>query len=130
MSLSSDIEAAENLLGKVVSDLQSDVEITGNQITGTLLYVDDYTGFSGDPAEQVGNYLAVVCTANEGDTITARLINGIHPNPVTLDSDGILIVRITNKDTQKLEFTATGADGSTETRVYDLSGLTLESAGG
>jgi len=127
MSLSSDIDAEENLLGKVVSDLQDDIEISGGSITGTLKYVTGYTGFSGDSSEQAGNYLAVVCTAQEGDTITARLIGGIHPNPVTLDSDGILIVRITDKDIQKLEFTATSADGTMETRVYDLSGLTLES---
>ena len=90
MSVSSDIDVATNLLGKVVTDLQEDVAIADGAITGTLHYLDDYTGFSGDPAEQEGNYLVVVCEAQEGDTITAALTNGIH-GPVTLDPDGILI---------------------------------------
>ena len=125
MSVSSDIDVATNLLGKVVTDLQEDVAIADGAITGTLHYLDDYTGFSGDPAEQEGNYLVVVCEAQEGDTITATLTNGIH-GPVTLDPDGILIARITNPATQKLVFTATRADGTTETQTFDLSGLVLE----
>lgn len=125
MSLSSDIDDETSLLGKYVTDLQEDVEIAGGVITGTLHYVTGYTGFSGDPAEQEGNYLAVVCEASEGDTITAELIGGQH-GPVTLDPDGILIARITDPATQKLRFTATGTDGTTETKEYSLSGLTLE----
>ena len=124
MSLSADIETSVDLLGKIVTDLQDEVTVSGDTISGTLLYVDDYTGFSGDPAEQAGNYLAVKCTADEGDTITLDLIGGIH-GPVTLDDDGICIIRITNKDTQKLKYTATSADGSTETRIWNLDGLTL-----
>ena len=125
MSLSSDIDNETSLLGKYVTDLQEDVEIAGGVITGTLHYVTEYTGFSGDPAEQEGNYLAVVCEASEGDTITAELIGGQH-GPVTLDPDGILIARITDPAAQKLRFTATGVDGTTETKEYSLSGLTLE----
>lgn len=125
MSLSSDIDNETSLLGKYVTDLQEDVEIAGGVITGTLHYVTEYTGFSGDPAEQEGNYLAVACEASEGDTITAELIGGQH-GPVTLDPDGILIARITDPATQKLRFTATGVDGTTETKEYSLSGLTLE----
>ena len=55
MSLSADIDSSENLLGKTVDELQSEVSVSGDTISGTLLYVDDYTGFSGDPAEQAGN---------------------------------------------------------------------------
>lgn len=125
MSVSSDIDVATNLLGKVVTDLQEDVAIADGAITGTLHYIDDYTGFSGDPTEQKGNYLAVVCEASEGDTITVELVNGLH-GPVTLDPDGILLVRVTDPATQKLIFTATGTDGTTEAQEYSLSGLTLE----
>ena len=125
MSLSSDIDEETNLLGKVVTDMQENVEISGNAITGTLHYLTDYTGFSGDPAEQEGNYLVTSCEASEGDTITAELIGGQH-GPVTLDEDGILIARITDPATQQLRFVATGADGSTETQTFSLSGLTLE----
>ena len=124
MSLSADISTSVDLLGKIVTDLQDEVTVSGNTISGTLAYIDDYTGFSGDPTEQVGHFLAVKCTADEGDTIVLDLIGGNH-GPVTLDEDGICIIRISNKDTQKLKYIATSADGSTETRVYNLTGLTL-----
>ena len=107
-----------------MGDLQSSVTVSGDTISGTLAYVEGYTGFSGDPAEQEGNYLAIKATAAEGDTIVLDLIGGTH-GPVTLDSDGICIIRITNKDTQKLKYTATGADGSTDERIWKLTGLTL-----
>ena len=124
MSLSADIETSVDLLGKIVTDLQSEVTVSGDTISGTLAYIDDYTGFSGDPAEQVGHYLAVKCTADEGDTIVLDLIGGTH-GPVTLDDDGICIIRITDPATQQLKYTATGADGSTETKLWKLTGLTL-----
>lgn len=124
MSLSADIDSSVDLLGKSVTELQSSVTVSGDTISGTLAYIDDYTGFSGDPTEQAGHYLAVKCTADEGDTIVLELIGGLH-GPVTLDEDGICIIRITNKDTQMLKYTATGADGSTETKVWKLTGLTL-----
>lgn len=124
MSLSADIETSVDLLGKIVTDLQDEVSVSGDTISGTLLYVDDYTGFSGDPAEQVGHYLVVKCTADEGDTIVLDLIGGVH-GPVTLDDDGICVIRITDTANQMLKYTATGADGSTETKLYKLTGLTL-----
>ena len=114
-----------DLLGKDITDLQSNVSVGVNGIiSGTLLYLDDYTGFSGDTAEQSGHYLAVKATATEGATITAELIGGNH-GPVTLDSDGILIARITDTKKQKLRFTAT-VSGKTDTIIYSLKGLTLE----
>ena len=113
-----------DLLGKDVTDLQSDVSIdVNNKITGTLAYVDDYTGFSGDPAEQAGHFIAVHATAGTGAVITAQVIGGDH-GPVTLDEDGILIARIKNA-AQKLKFTAT-VGTVTDELVYSLSGLTLE----
>lgn len=124
MSLSADIATSVDLLGKIVTDLQDEVSVSGDTISGTLLYVDDYTGFSGDSAEQVGHYLVVKCTADEGDTIVLDLIGGVH-GPVTLDSDGICVIRITDTANQMLKYTATGADGSTETKLYKLTGLTL-----
>ena len=106
-----------------MTDLQSDIVISDdNKISGTLKKVTGWTAFSGDPAEQSGNYIAVKATAEEGATITAQIIGGDH-GPVTLDEDGILIARIKNV-MQVLEFKATTEDG-TQTIRYDLSGLTL-----
>ena len=124
LTLSADIGPAVDLLGKVVGDLQSSVTVSGDTISGTLAYIDDYTGFSSDPEEQAGHYLAIKATAQEGDTIVLDLIGGTH-GPVTLDNDGICIIRIRDKDTQKLKYTATGADGSTDERIWNLTGLTL-----
>lgn len=123
LSLSADIETGVDLLGKDVTDLQGEVSIdVNNRITGTLAYIDDYTGFSGDPAEQVGHYIAVKATAGTGAVITAQVIGGDH-GPVTLDEDGILIARIKNTR-QKLKFTAT-VGNVTDELVYTLDGLTL-----
>lgn len=128
LTLSADIGPAVDLLGKVVGDLQSSVTVSGDTISGTLAYIDDYTGFSSDPEEQSGHYLAIKATAQEGDTIVLDLIGGTH-GPVTLDDDGICIIRIRDKDTQKLKYTATGADGSTDERIWNLTGLTLTPEG-
>ena len=113
-----------SLLGKELSDLQSGVSVGMNDISGTVHYVTDYTGFSGDPAEQQGNYLALHIDSDEDTTITVELIGGTH-GPVTLDSDRTLIVRLRNKQ-QKIKITVTKDGYDTITRTYTLAGLTLE----
>lgn len=98
------------------------VAIADGEATGTLKYVDDYTGFSGDVSEQSGNYLVLIAESVEGATITAELTGGIH-GPVTLDDDGILIARITDSVTAVTFTTTKGTDS--KTTVIDLTGLTL-----
>lgn len=98
-----EIGASEDLLGKVVSDLQENIEISEGKITGTLKHVTDYTGFSSDPELQEGNYLAIHNTSNLDDPIVVELIGGFS-GPTTLDADGIIILRIANKD-QKVKVT-------------------------
>ena len=94
-------------------------------ITGTLAYVTDYTGFSETVDLQAGNYLALHINIPDGATVTVSL----GDDPVEVDEDGIVVLRIADKDTQAVTLEAT-IDGETETVVYDLSGLTLESDGG
>lgn len=113
-----------SLLGKELSDLQSGVSVGMNDISGTVHYVTGYTGFSGDPAEQQGNYLALHIDSDEDTTITVELIGGTH-GPVTLDSDRTLVVRLRNKQ-QKIKITVTKDGYDTITRTYTLAGLTLE----
>ena len=50
-----------------------------------------YTGFSGDPELQEGNFLAfkVAPSLGDGATYTIEIING-HSGPVELDSDPTL----------------------------------------
>ena len=125
--MDADIPDGVSLLGKELDDLQSGVGVGRSDITGTLKYVTGYTGFSGDPAEQSGNYLVLHIDTNvEGATIQVELIGGDH-GPVTLDSDRTLISRIKNKQ-QKIKITASATGYPTITQTYTLGGLTLESA--
>ena len=124
LSVDADISAGTDLLGKSVTDLQSDIVIGDSAITGTLKYVTGYTGFSGDATEQSGNYIAFHAEAPGADSITMELINGTVGHPVTLDSDGLAVIRITDKATQKIRLVAYEGD-NTVVKEYDLSGLTL-----
>lgn len=124
LSADADIAADEDLLGKVVADLQENVEIDGDAVTGTLHYLDDYTGFSGDPELQSGNYICLHFESSVPATIQAAY----NDKTVTLTDDGILIVRVADKDLP-LTVTATYI-GQIVTKTYDLSALTLEASGG
>ena len=111
-----------------MTDLQSDIVLDGSRISGNLKYVTGYTGFSGDPAEQEGNYIALHAETDfNEDSITLELINGTVGHPVTLDSDGLMVVRITNTETQKIRLVATKGS-RTRVKLYDLSGLKLAEA--
>lgn len=114
------IAVDEDLLGKVVGDLQSDIVIGEDEITGTLKYVTGYTGFSSKVEEQSGNYLALHCITNTGSDIYVEVINGFS-GPVKLDPDGLIILRIANKD-QKVKVTS----GNIE-HIYGLENIILAS---
>lgn len=98
----------------------------GNGLTGTLKYVDNYTGFSGDPELQEGNYLVFHAAVPnvEGVTITATM-----DNTSTLDEDGIAVFRVRDKSSQTLTIVASKEDCDSVTKVYSLSGLTCEENG-
>lgn len=85
----------------------------------------DYTGFSGDPAEQVGNYIVLHATAENGATIQAKLDGGTS-GWVTLDSDGILIAHL-HDNSVTIRFRATKND-VTEEKVLSLFGVVKETA--
>ncbi|MBR6045754.1 MAG: hypothetical protein IKP95_12860 [Ruminococcus sp.] len=107
-----------------MGDLQSGITIGEDGITGTLKYVSDYTGFSGDVSLQSGNFLVLHSTTNhDGATITVTVTN-----PVTLDDDGIVVLRVADKDTQTVTISASKEGYDTVTKVYSLSGLTCEAA--
>ena len=60
MSLSVKPEDGEAVLfGKAVNELQSDVVVADDEVTGTLKYVNGYVDFSSNTSEQEGNYLAL-----------------------------------------------------------------------
>lgn len=127
LSIDADISAGTDLLGKHAADLQSGIVIGNGQIAGTLKYVTGYTGFSGDVAEQSGNYIALHCSSSETvDSLSVEVINGTVGHPVTLDEDGIAVLRIADKIKQKIRFAATKGT-QTATKTFSIEGLTLES---
>lgn len=114
----------EDLFGKHASDLQTDVSFGDDEVTGTLKYVSDYTGFSGDAALQSGNYIAFHCSCNVEDAvITAKITN-----TSTLNEDGIAVFRVGDKSTQTLTVVASKEGYDSVTKEFALSGLTVEAA--
>lgn len=115
----------EQLLGKALTDLQEDIDVDMDtcKITGTCKYVTGYTGFSGNPAEQEGHYLALYVDVDDvtGITYTCELSRG----PVTLDSDQIIIRRIDGKLNVPFVVTASKTGYDTVVRTFDLSSLIL-----
>lgn len=123
--MTSDISSVTDLLGKSVTDLQSNVSVDNDSISGTLNYISSYPGFSGNVEEQSGHYLALFCDSDDAETITVELVGGVH-GPVTLDEDGLIILKVTSP-TQSVRVIATADDGSTTTKVYSLTNLQLAS---
>lgn len=125
MSVDADIPASEDLFGKTVSDLQSNVRIGANAITGTLKYVDDYTGFSSKTEEQSGNYLVIHAVDANADSVTVEVVGGTS-GPRTLDSDGLIVLRIANKNTQSIQVKSYKNGVAKDVKNYSLTGLVLE----
>lgn len=126
MSIDTEIAADEDLFGKVVSDLQNDIVVGSKSISGTLKYVADYSSAYGT-GEDSGNYLVLHAEVpdTEDVTITAEVVNGAH-GPQTLDSDGICIFRITDKNSQKVRFVANKDGCESVVKTFTLKGLTLK----
>ena len=115
-----------NLFGKNVSDLQANVSVNGDEITGTLKHVTGYTGFSSNESEQSGNYLALKIETVPDDVETTVELVGGTKGPVTLDEDMNIVLLIKNKDTQSIKVVSTDGD-ETVTKTFGLTGLILES---
>ena len=86
--------------------------------------MSNYTGFSSKTSEQSGNYIVFHAEVPnvDGVTITAKI-----SKTSTLDSDGIAVFRIANKDSQTLTVVASKEGYEPVTKVFSLSGLTVES---
>ena len=123
LTIDADIGSDIDLLGKTVDDLQENVVIGETKITGTLNYVADYDGFSGDASLNHGNYLVIHAEVPGLDdaVITVKVTN-----PVTLDDDGIAVLRIADKSSQTVTVVASKEGYDSVTRVFDLSELECE----
>ena len=123
LSVDADISGETDLLGKSITDLQEDITVSDDAITGTLKFATGYTGFSGDENLQSGNYIVLHAEADQGAVISAEVIGG-HFGPVTLDTDGILIARI-ESTSQSIRFVGMKAGKITAVKTLSLSDVTL-----
>lgn len=123
LTVDASISSETDLFGKNVDDLQANVVIGRSTITGTLKYIDDYDGFSGDTSLNSGNYLVIHAEVpdTDGVTITVKVTD-----PVTLDEDGIAVLRIADKSSQTVTVVASKDCCGSVTKVFDLSGLVCE----
>jgi hypothetical protein len=128
LSVDADISTSVDLLGKTVDQLQSSIAVGADSISGTLLYVDDYTGFSEDTELQSGNYLALHFEVPEADDATITVVLSDDPEATNvLDEDGIAVLRVTDTD-QTVSVTASKTGYESVTKTYSLTGLTLNNS--
>lgn len=119
--------ASTVIFGTPVSDIQSNVAVKNNAITGTLHYLD-----SGDLVDTwgEGNFLALKFTDIAEDATSVKV--GLEPSEgsglveIIDDPDKNGAFKITDKNTQKFKIVTTIA-GETVEQTFDLSGLTVES---
>lgn len=114
------------LFGTLVSDIQSDLVIGNNTITGTLKYLQggEIAGYWGD-----GNFMAIQFNNIDPRATSVRV--GMQPSEgsglveLINDPDKNGVFKVTDKDAQK--FVVITSDGThTSTATYDLKGLTCE----
>lgn len=126
-NLTLDVQAKDSsavLLGKTVSELQENVFVNEFSIQGVLNYVTGYTGFSGNPDEQEGHYLALQFEASEGATVKIQTIGGLNDDrEVTLDADMDAVIYVKSSK-QKLRVTCE-LNGDRVVKTLSFSGLKL-----
>ena len=118
--------------GKKVKTYQSDITVLGNkEIAGKLMFVQGGLAASG-PLAGDGYFLALHLTNIDSNVTSLKA--GLEPSAGTGlvemidDPDKSIVMKITDKNTQK--FKVVSSDGShVDTQTFDLSGLTLQSAG-
>ena len=108
-----------------MSDLQSNIVVKENGITGNLKKVTVYTGFSSNPAEQEGHYLALKFDVTPADAVTTVELVGGTKGAVTLDEDKNIVLLV-KSNSQSVKVVSTKG-GNTVTKTYNLTGLTLDS---
>lgn len=115
-----DIDPNENLFGYTVDELQSNIVVGNDAITGTLKFISDYSTAFG-PGEDSGNYIAIHASVPGVDDVTLTVT---VTNPSVLDADGICVCRIADKSTQTITVVASKEGYESVTKEFDLSGLT------
>lgn len=113
-----------DLFGKDASDLQSNIAVSDDKITGHLNYVTDYTGFSSKVEEQQGNYLAIHAECSDSSAVISVKVT----KAVTLQEDGDIVLLIRDHTTQTVTVTAKIEGQDDIVNVYSLADLDCASA--
>ena len=114
---------------KTPSDFQSDIAVTGGEITGALNFIEGGLSPSG-PLAGDGYFLALKYS-NFASGLTYNNVKvGLVPSASgmdlqTLDSDCDSVFKITNKDVQKVKVVQNDSNGHMNIQFFGLSGLTL-----
>lgn len=124
LTLDSSIAADFDLFGKTVGDLQENVVVGTDAISGILKHVTGYTGFSSKTDEQSGNYLALHAAV---PGVSDAKITVTLTKPSVLDEDGTIVLLVKN-NAQTVTVKAEKEGLDTVTKVFALSGLTLQTA--
>lgn len=110
-----------------VSDLQENISVTGNKITGTLKYLSGSNAITDVWGE--GYFLALTMADNTWTGLTKVLV-GLDPSvssglvDILPDADKNGVFKVSDKALQK--FVIKQTDGThTKTQAFDLSGLVL-----
>ena len=123
------MSGSDTVFGHTVSNLQTNVIVMDQYVTGTLKYVSEGSLPSTWGA---GNFFAVDLSGNDFDGFTSVKV-GLNPSQgsglveIIDDPDKNGACKITDKNTQKFIIEATTNGGFTHRREYDLSGLAVES---
>ena len=125
MTIDFDIADTTDLLGKKDYELQENVKVSGDKVTGTLLYVTGYTGFSGKTDEQKGNYLAIHATVPDVTGATIKVVSKSGTKYTVDPSDGLIVLRMVQPLT-KLTFEISKDGTPTVIKTFDVSDVVCE----
>ena len=120
-------ETSLNLGEKTVQDLCENLSIEGDNVTGSLKHIDNWTEFS--KTDNSGNFIPLYFEEAKGQpkgTVKCELKGtGVKlKKPVAVDEkDGLIVFQVHNKD-NTIEITSEGK----ETRTLILTGLELKEA--
>lgn len=114
-----------------VSDMQEDIEVSGNKVTGTLKYLSGSNAITDVWGE--GNFICLEFDADDWTDYTSVKV-GLEPSQssglveIIDDPDKNGVFKVGNDVSQKFKIVMTDGE-QTKTQVLDLSGLELEEAG-
>ena len=110
--------------GKQVSELQENIVINDNSISGTLKNVASYPQFGDEEAYSSSHYLALSFESKNANVVKTRITNGTS-GWVDITEDMFCVYRIKDNAIQKIEIVAT-RDGEVVTKTFSLTELILE----